>query len=324
MTVRRPFKMIKAADILLIMLLILSSLSAVSCSVNSREEIECAGYSGTELKDEGLLQAIRSGEITDASDIIYNFPKRKPGSNPRSTMDGYTLSWLNTACAIQLEIIDMTDLYGYYGFPDSDDRIDRDNIKKAGKVLEDQWGIKGREDLIGEVGQLLGSGDRKEYARFAAQAKQQGITGPGGRTLDDYRKAAGEKNPSLGKSDVAKMAYAAYRYANDGLDSIEFWDYSGALDILGLGCVCGYISLDEYVFQSVPLGAMIQRDYDSWEEAGQVYLYAYEYTHNLDIGSNDIDYMMRKTAYNMLCGYKNSSYNSDDFNAELTSAIYQD
>ena len=112
------------------------------------------------------------------------------------------------------------------------------------------------------------------------------------------------------------MAYAAYMYANEGIESILFWDYSRAISILGWGYIAGYITIDEYLYQSVPIGLLIQKEYGSWEEAGKNYLIGYKYWRDQEPDSKDVEYIMRETAYDMMCENTSSIY-SLDFNYNL-------
>lgn len=258
------------ALLLAALVLVMIALTACSGSGDSGSysggspEIENAGYVGTDLMDDELKEAIASGKVSNASDLLYKFPKKKPRTQSEDyDLDHDTLLWLNGAYAIQMEANSM-DLHMVGGiYETSDEEVD--GVKR---MLKEGWGIKNRKTLIEKVQWLLDGGHREKYAK-------------------------------------------------EGLENISFWDYSRAISLLGWGYAVGYITIDEYLFQSVPIGWMIQKDYDSWETAGKAYLEGYKRWRSLPADTNDVEYMMRETAYDMLLENPDSIYNTADFGYDL-------
>lgn len=254
------------ALLLAALVLVMVALTACSGSGDSGSysggspEIENAGYVGTDLMDDELKEAIASGKVSNASDLLYKFPKKKPRTQSEDyDLDHDTLLWLNGAYAIQMEANSM-DLHMVGGiYETSDEEVD--GVKR---MLKEAWGIKNRKTLVEKVQWLLDGGHRVKYGK-------------------------------------------------EGLENISFWDYSRAISILGWGYAVGYITIDEYLFQSIPIGWMIQKDYDSWETAGKAYLEGYKRWRDLPADTNDIEYMMRETAYDMLLENPDSIYNTLDF-----------
>ena len=252
------------------LVLVMASLTACSDSDSSDSysggsgEIENAGYVGTDLKDNELKEAIVSGKVTDASDLLYKFPKKKPGSQSEEfDLDHDTLRWLNGAYAIQMEAnsMDLSVVGGVYDFNDED-------VDAVKRMLKGSWGIKNRKTLAEKVQWLLDGGHREKYSK-------------------------------------------------EGLENISFWDYSRAISILGWGYAVGYITIDEYLYQSIPIGWMIQKDYENWETAGKAYLEGYKHWRDLPAGTNDTEYIMREMAYEMLLENPDSIYNTVDFAYDL-------
>ena len=257
------------ALLLVALVLVMVSLTACSDSADTGSsggsgEIENAGYVGTDLKDNELKDAILSGKITDASDLMYDFPKKKPGVQSEDfDLDHDTLLWLNGAYAIQMEANSM-DLNMVGGIYESDD----EQVNAVKRMLKDSWGIKNRKTLIETVQWILDGGHREKYS-------------------------------------------------GEGLENISFWDYSRAISILGWSYTAGYITIDEYLFQSLPIGWMIQKDYDSWEAAGKAYLEGYRHWRDLPVETNDIEYIMRESAYEMFLENPDSIYKTTDFAYDL-------
>ena len=262
----------KLIQVLLLVALVLVMFALTACSDSGSsgsysggsKEIDNAGYVGTDLTDDELKEAIVSGKINDALDLMYKFPKKKPRTQTEDfDLDHDTLLWLNGTYAIQLEANSM-DLHMVGGiYETSDEEVD--GVKR---MLKEGWGIKNRATLIEKVQWLLDGGHRVKYAKV-------------------------------------------------GLENIAFWDYSRAISILGWGYAVGYITIDEYLYQSIPIGWMIQKDYDSWETAGKAYLEGYKHWRDLPADTNDIEYMMREAAYEMLLENPDSIYNTADFDYDL-------
>ena len=257
------------ALLLVALVLVMASLTACSDSADTGStggsgEIENTGYVGTDLTDDELKDAILSGKITDASGLLYNFPKKRPGVQSEDfDLDHDTLLWLNGAYAIQMEANSM-DLNMVGGIYESDD----EQVNAVKRMLKDSWGIKNRKTLIEKVQWLLDGGHREKYSK-------------------------------------------------EGLENISFWDYSRAISILGWGYAVGYITIDEYLYQSIPIGWMIQKDYENWETAGKAYLEGYRHWRDLPAGTNDTEYIMREMAYERLLENPDSIYNAVDFACDL-------
>jgi len=305
-------QLIKTIIVFVLSFILLALPACSSQSGSGSADAWSSGYGEDNVTQEELKAAISSGEISDGSDIKYNFPKRKPkNESDGMKFDQDTLMWLNATYAIQMEANSM-DLYYVAGIHE-----DKQNeVEGVVDMLRSSWGIKDRKSFIKNNEWILDEGHRKKYAEFVNTAKEQGITELGNKPLSEYQKLVSEKNPKLDEKDVRRMAYAAYMYANEGLDSIAFWDYSRAISVLGWAYVAGYITLDEYVYQAVPIGMLIQKEYGGWPEAGKNYLDGYKYWRDQEPESKDVEYIMRETAYDMLCENPDSIY-SLDFNYDL-------
>ena len=55
----------------------------------------------------------------------------------------------------------------------------------------------------------------------------------------------------------------------------------------------------------------------SWETAGKAYLEGYKHWRDLPADTNDIEYIMREAAYEMLLENPDSIYNTADFKYDL-------
>lgn len=302
--------MLRIAVLTLALLLLMASCSGGAGS--SSVDKENVGYGENGLTEAELRDAIDSGRITNASEIKYSFPTKKPGNESDGMeLDQDTLMWLNATYAVQMEANSM-DLYYVAGIHEDQ----QNEVEGVDEMLRSSWGVKNRKTLIETTEWLLDGGHREKYAEYVEAAKEQGIIKLGDKPLTEYQKAVTEKNPDLEEKDVRRMAYAAYMYANEGIESILFWDYSRAISILGWGYIAGYITIDEYLYQSVPIGLLIQKEYGSWEEAGKNYLIGYKYWRDQEPDSKDVEYIMRETAYDMMCENTSSIY-SLDFNYNL-------
>ena len=149
--------LIKSITLIVLSFILLALPACSSQSINSTDAGN-SGYGEDNVTQEELKKSISSGEISDASDIKYNFPKRKPkDESDGMVFDQDTLMWLNATYTIQMEANSL-DLYYVAGIHE-----DRQNeVDGVVDMLRSSWGIKDRKSFIKINEWILDEGDREK------------------------------------------------------------------------------------------------------------------------------------------------------------------
>lgn len=71
------------------------------------------------------------------------------------------------------------------------------------------------------------------------------------------------------------VCYDAYGHLDTR--GVDAWDYVRIMRITGLCYQCGYISLEECLDQCLPIAQRLQKEYGSFEEIFESYIYGYQF-----------------------------------------------
>ena len=88
------------------------------------------------------------------------------------------------------------------------------------------------------------------------------------------------------------VCYDAYGHLDTR--SVDAWDYVRIMRITGLCYQCGYISLEECLDQCLPIAQRLQKEYGSFEEIFESYIYGYQFWKN--DSDDDRIYFYRRAA----------------------------
>ena len=84
------------------------------------------------------------------------------------------------------------------------------------------------------------------------------------------------------------------RSATADTRGVDAWDYVRIMRITGLCYQCGYISLEECLDQCLPIAQRLQKEYGSFEEIFESYIYGYQFWKN--DSDDDRIYFYRRAA----------------------------
>lgn len=176
-----------------------------------------------------------------------------------------TVQWMCSTYALRAET-DGGELYTIGVFEPTED-----NVAYVREYLRNTWNISDRTSAIDTMNSLLEYGSRSGYRDFVEKMEQNGWFELSGKEVS-AKIASGEV---AGKELRYRGAYDAYQeFGEKGIDA---WDYCRLIRIAGNCYVAGYITLEECMDQCLPVARELQREFDSWEEVNQSYLYGYMY-----------------------------------------------
>ena len=229
--------------------------------------------------------------LSESDDVEYdlvevcNFDTDKPQSDllPED-IDVDTLNWLSAACAIQM-LRNGLDTDVISGYPD-----DEFGIMMSEMMLEEGWSIEDRKTLLEKNEWLLTEGHRKGYIEKVDRLKKDGILSYPYKKPEDYMDIIYEKyKDDLDETEQARMYTSALLYIAYGEHAIDGWDYTRAINVLAMGYRAGYISLEEYMEQSLLIADKIKKTYSDWEELGRSYMKGYVYWRPTGDASEEYD-----------------------------------
>lgn len=140
-------------------------------------------------------------------------------------------------------------------------------IQAYRRLLDQSWGIKGRSDLLSNLGWLEQGGHRAEFEQMGAQ-------------IDELDEA--QYNAVLAKyqdyPDTYQRIVVVRKYHRIlGAKSILAWDFCRYINLCRWAYIAGYITEDEAWAKIIPIARQIQKSFSSWQEMGEDYLIGREF-----------------------------------------------
>jgi hypothetical protein len=147
------------------------------------------------------------------------------------------------------------------------------NIGKVKKLLDEWWGVKNKEDLLGDLALIHASGDRLSFSQVGYYVTQ--LTEAEYKELQEAYKGEEE---TLQKYRIARQYYDEL-----GGKSLLGWDYGRYICLCRWGYQAGYLDERESWDLIMPVAQMLQEAFDSWQDLGRNYLigrqfWSYKYT----------------------------------------------
>lgn len=177
-----------------------------------------------------------------------------------------TILWINATHAV------LTELNGWdctiFG------GMEATEANKAAMIpfLDEWWGVTDHDSAAETIDWLLTEGHRTDFAEFMQLLDEDGWA--------DYseEEAAVMLGQLLEDEDQGKSlahSYADYRVYGAG--SIDGWDYSRALSLLGWYYVAGFYTESEALDKALEIAQELQGKFSSWDELIESYMRGYEY-----------------------------------------------
>jgi hypothetical protein len=142
------------------------------------------------------------------------------------------------------------------------------NIKEWKSVIERDWGINNRKDLLDELRWLEHSGHNARYERFVKLLLSlQKIPG------HSYLFSFFEKNTKFRYNLVLVNKY----HKSLGSKGILGWDTERYICLCRWGYICGYLTEKEAWEKIMPAARFLQKTFDSWDDLGTNYIIGREF-----------------------------------------------
>lgn len=158
-----------------------------------------------------------------------------------------------------------------HGYHDSLSTVDltEANIKKTKKFLDDEWGIKSKEDLHDTLSWIIKGGHRAEFDYLGELLKISGEV----KYNELLKKFEGEPQIRLDINQIKQRITTAKKYYDGlGKKSLMGWDYCRLIMLYRWGYTAGYISEEEAWATIMPIAGMLQNVFESWEDLGRNYI----------------------------------------------------
>ena len=114
----------------------------------------------------------------------------------------------------------------------------------------------------------------------------------GGHSREDWDQEQVKEYLSDWCGITSRVCYDAYGHLDTR--GVDAWDYVRIMRITGLCYQCGYISLEECLDQCLPIAQRLQKEYGSFEEIFESYIYGYQFWKN--DSDDDRIYFYRRAA----------------------------
>ena len=133
--------------------------------------------------------------------------------------------------------------------------------------LKKWWGVNDRSDLLAMLRWVDEGGHRKEWEAVATKLK--GL---------DSQELAQVLAKAASNAELQHQLDMVRHYAPSlGAKSLIGWDYSRYIYLCRCGYACGYLTEAEAWDLIMPVAAMLQDTFSSWEELGENYLIGREF-----------------------------------------------
>ena len=142
-------------------------------------------------------------------------------------------------------------------------------------ILEDSWGITGREELIQTVCRMTYYGHNADFQADVAMIE--------GMSAAEYREVL--KNAE--GMDVYMFPYTKRLGQKWGGRGILCWDLFRMSNLVQWGYVAGYVTYPEALALLEPAAMLVQKNFKNWNEAFENYLDGYNWWAREDVGTKD-------------------------------------
>jgi hypothetical protein len=179
------------------------------------------------------------------------------------------------------------------------------NIPRTRDLIDEWWGIKSRDDLLGDLTWLNEAGHRRSFELAGIYAVSL--------SDNEYQKLLEQlkdKEQTCHKYRIAREHYNQLR-----AQSISAWDYARFISLCRWGFMVGHISEQEAWQLIMPAARIIQKRFNSWEDMGQNYLLGREFW---AYGQNKGAEYLYKDAFQRLLDMRSSPWNNYNWNMDLT------
>lgn len=177
-----------------------------------------------------------------------------------------TILWFNATHAVLTELNGWD--YNLFGGMEATE----ENRETMIPFLDEWWGVTDRDSAIENMDWLLSEGHRTEFSEFMQELEADGWTE---YSEEDIAAMMGEllEDEALGKS----LAHCFMQYQAYGPTSIDGWDYSRALSLLGWYYIAGFYTESEALDKALEISKELQGKFSSWDEFIESYMRGYEY-----------------------------------------------
>lgn len=202
-----------------------------------------------------------------------------------------TILWINATHAVLTELNGWD--YTKFGGMDATDA----NKEMMIPFLDEWWGVTDHDSAVENIDWLLTEGHRAEFVEFMQMLVEDGWS--------DYSEedAAAMIGELLEDEEAGKyLAHAFAEYQIYGDSSIDGWDYSRALSLLGWYYIAGFYTETEALDKALEIARELQGKFSSWDEQTESYMRGYEYWSEESADA-------RRGTYEELKGRSDSPYN---------------
>ena len=209
-----------------------------------------------------------------------------------------TILWINATHAV-LTYLNGWD-YTKFGGMDATDA----NKEMMGPFLEEWWGVTDHDSAVETIDWLLTEGHRADFVGLMQLLDEDGWAD------STEEEVAAMLTEALEDENSGKFTAQAYtQYHTYGETSIDGWDYSRALSLLGWYYIAGYYTETEALDKALEIAKELQGKFSSWDELTESYMRGYEYWSEASADA-------RRDTYQEIKGLSNSPYQVD-WNATL-------
>ena len=142
-------------------------------------------------------------------------------------------------------------------------------------ILENSWGITGREDLIETVDRMTVGGHNADFQFYVAMINTMSAA--------EYRELL--KNAE--GMDAYMFPYTKRLGEKWGDRGILCWDLFRMSNLVQWGYVAGYVTYPEALALLEPAATLVQKNFKNWNEAFENYLDGYNWWAREDVGTKD-------------------------------------
>ncbi len=178
-----------------------------------------------------------------------------------------TVRWFNTSYALLTEMNKWD--YNLFGGAENTE----ENQKQAQKMLDRYWGVTDRESADQTLDWVLKEGQRGNFVNIMQTLEQDGVGALDPEERPDF--LTEQYNMDEKSSQLYAQWYGMYEEYGEG--AIDGWDSCRAMSLPGYYYLAGYYTKEEALDKSLEIAAMVQSEYDSWDELMDSYLRGYEF-----------------------------------------------
>ena len=221
----------------------------------------------------------------DAGSLLISYDSQKAESELtfEDVRDNPTVRWIIDAYAIYVPF--ESGEYGELGGHSLND-WDQEQVKE---YLSDWWGITSRATATRTISQMLKKGTRASYRHAFETYLKKGYL-----SMDENGYVDIISISEIPEDEQCRTWVCYDAYGHLDTRGVDAWDYVRIMRITGLCYQCGYISLEECLDQCLPIAQRLQKEYGSFEEIFESYIYGYQFWKN--DSDDDRIYFYRRAA----------------------------